>query len=122
MKKIGWPGHGWKFACHVCGFWYPSTEIRKRWDGVMCCSKDWEPRHPQTLIKVRGEKAFPPFVSKDVTPDPEVFFCDIFKASSYAGMCTAGCAQAGPYRFTYSFLLDLSSNGQPAGTFNPNTL
>lgn len=121
MKKIGWPGHGWKFTCHVCGMWYPSTEIQKRWDGLMVCPKDYETRHPQTLIKVRGERAFPDYVSKDGT-DQDVFFCDIFRASSYAGMAAAGCAQAGPYIRTYQFLLDLSTNGQPPGTFNPNTL
>lgn len=108
MKKTKWPGN-WKFACHVCGFWYPSGEIVKRWDGLYVCKKDYETRHPQTLLKIRGEHAFPTYVSKDVTPDQEVFFCDIFKASPYAGMAAAGCAQAGPYTSTYSFLVDLTT-------------
>lgn len=104
MKKTRWPGN-WKVTCHVCGFWYPSGEIKKRWDGLLVCNKDWEVRHPQTLIKVRGERAFPDFVSKDASPDQEIFFCDIFKASPYADMATADCMTAGPgYRFTYDFL------------------
>jgi len=121
MKKIGWPGHGWKFTCHVCGFWYPSTEIKKRWDGLYVCDKDYETRHPQTLIKVRGERAFPDIVSSDGT-DQFIQFCDINGSAGYAGMGTAGCAQAGPYFRTYDFLVGLLTNGQPPGTFNSNTL
>jgi len=117
MKKTTWPGN-WKVACHVCGFWYPSSEIKKRWDGLLVCEKDYETRHPQTLIKVRGERAFPSFVSKDASPDAEVFYCTIQTASSYAGMGAAGCMQAGPYNRTYQFLLELSGNGHGPGTFN----
>jgi hypothetical protein len=119
MKKIGWPGHGYKFTCHVCGFWYPSTEIKKRWDGLMVCPKDLEPRHPQTLIKVRGERAFPDYVSKDgVDQYVPGSVCDIVSNSCYAGLATAGCAQAGNVRFTYDFLLGLMSNGHGPGSFN----
>lgn len=120
MKKTTWPGN-WKCACHVCGFWYPSSEIKKRWDGALVCPKDYETRHPQTLIKVRGERAFPSFVSKDASPDTEVFFCTIQSASGYAGMGTAGCMQAGPYFRTYQFLLDISAGENSTGTFK-NTL
>lgn len=109
MKKTRWPGN-WKVTCHVCGFWYPSSEIKKRWDGLFVCNKDWEVRHPQTLIKVRGERAFPDFVSKDASPDKEVFFCDIFKSSPYVSMATIGCTHVGPtYRFTYPFLTGLNT-------------
>lgn len=94
MKKTTWPGN-YKVTCQVCGFWYPSSEIQKRWDGVLVCPKDYETRHPQTLIKVRGERAFPSFVSKDASPDPEAFYCDLWTASAYAGYATAGCAMAG---------------------------
>lgn len=103
MKKTTWPGN-WKVSCQVCGFWYPSSEIKKRWDGLLVCDKDFETRHPQTLLRVDGEHAFPDFVSKDT--DVDVFFCDIFGASCYVGLGTAGCMAVGPYRFTYNFLLD----------------
>lgn len=116
MKRTTWPGN-WKVACHVCGFWYPSSEIKKRWDGLLVCEKDYETRHPQTLIKVRGERAFPSFVSKDESPDPELDICYIDGSSSYAGMAQAGCAQAGPYTYTYQLLLGLVSNGHGPGTF-----
>ena len=93
MKKTSWPGN-WKVACHVCGMWFPSGEIKKRWDGLLVCHKDWETRHPQTLIKVREEKAVPAFVSKDPT-DQFVFICDAWSSSPMADFGTADCATVG---------------------------
>ena len=110
MKKVGWPGRGWKFACHRCGMWFPSTEIRKEWTGALVCKKDWEPRHEQTLIKVHGEKAFPTFVSKDGT-DTFVAYCDVATSSGYADLGVADCMQADNTTISYADLLDLFTNG-----------
>jgi len=110
MRKAKWPGD-WKAACHVCGFWYPSSNLKHRWDGVLACPKDWEPRHPQTLIKVRTETAVPSFISKDVSPDNFVQFCDIQDRTAYADMGTADCSQADYATPAYSFLHDLDTNG-----------
>lgn len=93
MKKIGWPGKGYKFACHRCGFWFPSTEIKKEWTGLYVCIKDHESRHPQTLIKVHGEKAFPEFVSKDGT-DTFIQTCDAYSILGMADFGTADCMLA----------------------------
>ena len=38
--------------CDVCGWKYKNHQLRKRWDGLMVCEKDWEPRHPMDLIKI----------------------------------------------------------------------
>lgn len=112
MRKARWPGN-WKFACHVCGFWFASEDIKKRWDGLYVCDKDWEPRHPQTLIKVRGESAVPAFVNKD--PNPDIFVtgavCDITTISAYADLGTADCMQADNNTLSYDFLLGLNTNG-----------
>jgi hypothetical protein len=67
MKKIGWPGKGYKMACMRCGFWFPSTELKKEWTGLYVCKADFERGIEQTLMKVHGEKAFPDIVSKDGT-------------------------------------------------------
>ena len=106
--KGKWPGT-WATNCDVCGFRFPSNKLRKRWDGVMVCEKDWETRHPQTLIKVRGETSVPDFVRHN--PDEFVLACDIITSSGYAGLAAAGCAQAGNTTFTYAFLKELSTNG-----------
>ena len=112
MKKVGWPGKGWKFSCHRCGFWFPSTEIKKEWTGLLVCEACWEPRHPQTLIKVHGEKAFPDIVSKDGT---DTFIagrtCDVATSSGYADLGTADCMRAAWQTLPYTLLRDMFTNG-----------
>ena len=46
----------YKSCCDVCGFNFKGSQLRKRWDGAMVCSKDFELRHPQDTIKIRGER------------------------------------------------------------------
>jgi hypothetical protein len=46
------PGDHWKI-CDVCGFRCRSSETRKRWDGLITCEADWEPRHPQDFVRGR---------------------------------------------------------------------
>jgi len=110
MKRIGWPGRGWKVTCHRCGFWFPSTEIRQEWTGLLVCNPCWEPRHPQTLIKVHGESAFPTFVSKDGV-DQYVQYCDVFTSSAFADLGTADCMKADNSSPSYEILLGLNGNG-----------
>jgi hypothetical protein len=93
MKRIGWPGKGYKMACMRCGFWFPSTELKKEWTGLYVCKADFETRHPQTLMKVHGEKAFPDIVSKDGV-DVHRYYCDVSTNSAYADLGTADCMQA----------------------------
>ncbi len=45
-----------KAQCDVCGFDMHQSMLRKRWDGAMVCSQDWEARHPQDLVKARSER------------------------------------------------------------------
>jgi len=106
--KGKWPGT-WPVNCDVCGFRFPSDQIKKRWDGAYTCAKDWETRHPQTLIKIRGETAVPDPVRHN--PIEYLPYCNIITSSAYAGLGTAGCMKAGNTIFTYTFLLGLSTNG-----------
>lgn len=46
----------WNVICDSCGRKYKASQLRKRWDGLMVCEKDWETRHPQDLIQVQQEK------------------------------------------------------------------
>lgn len=43
--------HSWNTICDVCGFKFKSEQLRKRWDGLMVCSADYELRNPQDLIR-----------------------------------------------------------------------
>lgn len=111
MKKIPWPGYGHKFVCHRCGFQFPSTEIKKEWTGLLVCNTCWEPRHPQTYIKVHGEQAFPDIVSREPTTDTFQGVCDVATISAYANLGTADCMQADNNTVAYSILVDLFRNG-----------
>ncbi len=51
----------WNAICPVCGFKYKASELIKRWDNVYVCKTDWEPRHPQDLIKIPKENPAPRF-------------------------------------------------------------
>lgn len=42
--------------CDCCGFKFKQSQLRKRWDGAMVCSKDFEVRHPQDFLKPRPER------------------------------------------------------------------
>lgn len=59
-----------KSCCDVCGFNFKHSQLRKRWDGAMVCAKDWEPRHPQDSIRIRGERNN----VKDARPEPAYRF------------------------------------------------
>jgi hypothetical protein len=56
--------------CDVCGFKFKGSQLRKRWDGAMTCSKDWESRHPLDTLKSRQERQN----VKDARPEPEYRF------------------------------------------------
>lgn len=51
--------------CDVCRFVYKNYELRKRWDGLMVCEKDWEPRHELDFYKPRNDTHKLPFTSPD---------------------------------------------------------
>ncbi len=40
--------------CDTCGFKFKASELKKTWDNMYVCSKDFEPRHPQDFV--RGKK------------------------------------------------------------------
>lgn len=109
MKKTTWPGN-WKVTCHRCGFWFPSTEIQKEWTGLLVCNTCVETRHPQTLIKVRGETAFPTFVSTDGT-DVFAGVCDVSTYNAYADLGTADCLKADSVTVPYLTALGIKGNG-----------
>lgn len=51
----------WGEYCDVCGWRYPAGELKRRWDGLNVCDKDWETRHPQDLIRTKKEIPTPPY-------------------------------------------------------------
>jgi len=61
MSKTRFIPGDYKAVCDVCGFVYMASELARRWDNLMVCQKDWEPRHPQDLLRVRPERSTPPW-------------------------------------------------------------
>lgn len=105
MKKTTWPGN-WKVVCDVCGMWYPSGEVKKRWDNLIVCKKDWEMRHPQDFIRGIPDNPTPAFVRPD-PPDQFLEVCWLYEMSAYADLASADCAQADNNTYSYEFLLEL---------------
>lgn len=44
------PGNYWA-ECDRCGFDFRIKELKKTWDGLLVCDKDWEPRQPQDFVR-----------------------------------------------------------------------
>lgn len=45
--------------CDVSGRKVKASETRKRWDGLVVCREDWEPRHPQDFVRGRRDRQVP---------------------------------------------------------------
>jgi hypothetical protein len=62
----------YRVICDVCGFKLWDRELKKRWDGLMVCSADFETRHPQDRVRAKPDKQNPPWVR----PEPADVFLD----------------------------------------------
>ena len=51
----------WLALCDSCGCKKMASELRKRWDGLMVCNEDWEPRQPQDFVRAKIDIQAPPF-------------------------------------------------------------
>ena len=65
----------WKVVCDVCGQRYLASALRKRWDGLMVCNKDYETRHPQEFVRARTDTQTVPWTRPEST---SYIFGDIF--------------------------------------------
>lgn len=47
-------------VCDLCGFKVRASKARFNHDGLLVCTKDWEPQHPQEyMVEHRAEKIVP---------------------------------------------------------------
>jgi hypothetical protein len=86
----------WNVICDVCGFEFKSSEIKKRWDGLLVCHADFELDHPQKYIKVQPDGL--PVPSDMIRAEPEDTFigvCTVYTNQGVAGAGVAGCMIAG---------------------------
>jgi len=59
--KSRWSNGNWNVICDVCGREFKDNELQMRWDGLMVCSGDWEPRQPQDFVHGVADIQAPPF-------------------------------------------------------------
>ena len=97
----------WNSICDRCGFKFKSEELRKDWQGLMVCEKDYETRHPQDFIKIRPEKAIPDW-TRPRTQDVFTHVCFVWESSGYADLLSADCGRADETTLSYDALYSLS--------------
>lgn len=51
-------GDNW-LVCDVCGCHVYSSAAMQRWDGMVTCKQDWEPRHEQDFVRARKDRLIP---------------------------------------------------------------
>lgn len=101
--------HGsWNALCDRCGFKYKADQLRKTWDGLYVCKRDWEERQPLEFIRGIPDKTDVPWTRSDSTTT-EIELCYLWERSSYADLATADCATADTTTFTYAYLLALKN-------------
>lgn len=99
----------WNAVCDVCGFRFKSSKLRKRWDGLMVCDKDFEYDHPQKYIKVEETSQAAQWTRQDDASN-FITVCYLYGISAYADLAEADCAQADNQDYTYDFLLSLKGS------------
>ena len=82
--------------CESCGFDVRAEDIRERWDGLLCCPADWEPRHPQDFVRSTSDTiaALDP-VNPPSPVEGVVTTESVSQDSAVAGIAIAGLAVAG---------------------------
>ena len=55
----------WNAVCDACGKEFKASKLVKRWDGLMVCKADWEPRHPQDFVRAKADLQAPVWTRPD---------------------------------------------------------
>ena len=95
--------------CDSCGRKFKASMMLKRWDGLFVCKEDWEVRHPQLNIRVRGDIQKVPTARPEPIVDTFLTFCYVWGVSSFADLGTADCMQADNSKVAYQTLLALQT-------------
>lgn len=85
----------WNAVCDSCGRKFKASSMHKRWDGLFVCKEDYEPRHPQLSLRVRGDKQTVPILRPEPTQDVFINACNIVNSQGISGISISGCAISG---------------------------
>lgn len=86
----------WIAVCDSCGRYYKASKLRKRWDGLMVCDADWEPRQPQDYVRGKAERQIPTWTRSK----PEDTYTNAGQPLWIAGYAIAGYAVPGTLPYT----------------------
>jgi len=85
----------WNALCDSCGRKFKALDLRKRWDGLMVCTEDYELRHEQDFLRVQKEKITVPFSRPYPVADTFIsYICSVWGRFGMADIGTADCARA----------------------------
>jgi hypothetical protein len=108
MSSNSYDKGDWDAICDSCGFKFKASRLRKRWDGLMVCNKDWEPRQPQDFVRARVDIQAVPWSRPSSTDSFITTLCSTRTAT--VGLAVVGCALVGEL-YTVGFV--------PSSTFTP---
>jgi len=116
--------------CDRCGFKYKASQLKKEWNGLWTCPFDWEPRHPQDLIKSKHDDQRPslsrpgaedifipavPFANAGI--DQNVFVLDVVQLDGSLSQDTDGLPLTYLWTQISGLPVTLSSNTVSQPTF-----
>ena len=96
----------WNLLCDVCSKKIKASEAKKRWDGFIVCSDDYEERHPLDFARVTPDKIRVPYVRSQAA-DSFLIACTLAKKSGYVGHGGTGCMIVGNTTPSASILASL---------------
>ena len=88
-----WNPGNWLVICDECGRQFKASELRQRWDGLMVCEGDWEPRQPQDFVRGVADKMAPPYTRPE-QQDEFIFVCTPLTTQGISDYGVADCARA----------------------------
>lgn len=80
----------WNVVCQVCGRRYKSDQIRKRWDGLLVCSEDYEERNILDFQRTQPERQDVPYQNNEPT-DEFILSCTIRGNNAIPAYAVPGC-------------------------------
>lgn len=92
-KNPGFQRNNHWVRCEVCDFDYRVKDIKTRWDGVLVCKWDWEPRHPQDLVRGVSDDTSPVGpINPEPSSDTFTSVTHCISQSAIPGIAIPGCA------------------------------
>lgn len=88
-------GPTWVALCGVCSKRIRSDTAKKRWDGLIVCPEDWEPRHSLDMVRVRKPRTIHAEVPRQPDPTFTEVVCPYPRQYAMADIGAADCALAG---------------------------